>query len=139
MTLLNNQIIKINGNFVEDVNENNIKMSHKDSHGLTSSDIIGKEFKTVLKTTIKDNPNKPIQQIYQEEQSKIIKKFGDMTIAVALLLFPTVKKELFKQKASLVPPLPETIHDIVYTKLFNLLYFTLLASVQGFLLKGQKV
>jgi hypothetical protein len=32
ITLLNNQIIKINGNFVEDVNENNIKMSHKDSH-----------------------------------------------------------------------------------------------------------
>jgi hypothetical protein len=31
ITLLNNQIIKINGNFVEDVNENNIKMSHKDN------------------------------------------------------------------------------------------------------------
>ena len=113
ITMLNDQIIKIIGNLVQDVNENNIEMSHEDNHpGLTTSYIIGKEFKNVLKTTIKENPNRPIQQIYQEQQSKIIKKFGDMTEAAALPEFPSVKSVLFKQKTRLVPPLPETIQDI---------------------------
>ena len=43
--MLNDQIIKIIGNLVQDVNKNNIETSHKDNHpGLTTSDIIGKEF-----------------------------------------------------------------------------------------------
>ena len=50
--------------------------------------------------------------MYQEEQSKIIKKFGDITVAAALPQFPTVESGLFKQKSSWVLPLPETIHDI---------------------------
>jgi hypothetical protein len=45
--------------------------------------------KNVLKTTIKKNHYRPIQQIYQDEQSKIVKKFGDMTVAAALPQFTT--------------------------------------------------
>ena len=52
------------------------------------------------------------QQLYQEKRSRIIRKFGDMTVAAALTQFPTVKSWLFKQKASLIHPLSETIHDI---------------------------
>jgi hypothetical protein len=113
ITVFNNQIIKINGNHVDDANENSIKISHKDNHpGLTTADIIGKEFKNDLKTTIKENPNRPIQQIYQDEQSKIVKKFGDMTVAAVLPQFESIQSGLFKQKASLVPPLPQAINEI---------------------------
>ena len=40
--MLQNQIIKINGNHIDVANENSIKISHKDNHpGLTTTDIIG--------------------------------------------------------------------------------------------------
>ena len=56
----------------DSVNEISIQQSHKNNHPcLSQSEIIGRSFKSVLKATVKENPNKPIQQIYQEEQSKM--------------------------------------------------------------------
>ena len=57
-----------------------------------------------MKATVKENPNKPIQQIYQEEQSKMINTFGDMQVAAALPQFRNVQSGLYKQRADLVPP-----------------------------------
>jgi hypothetical protein len=56
----------------ESVNEGFIKSCHLDN--LSDADLIGEDFCNVLKSRESKEPNLSVQQIYQEEQSNLIKK-----------------------------------------------------------------
>lgn len=88
-----------------------IQNSHKDNHEtLTEHEIQEKDYRNTLKTRI-HKENVPIQQLYQEEQSKVIeaKKNTDN----GLPQFNSIRSGLCKHKAKIIPKIPESIEEIV--------------------------
>ncbi len=54
-----------------------------------------------------------IQQIFQNEQSKMIKKLQDMkVVAEAVPQFYNIQAGLYKHKAKTIPPVPKSDDDI---------------------------
>lgn len=114
ITVLNDEIVKINGKLVQMVDEEKVKTSHKNNHvSLSDQEIMKMEFKRTMKVRVR-NENLPIQQLYQEEQTKIIRKVGDMEIlAKAVPQYENISGGLYKEKAKVIPVIPDTIEEIV--------------------------
>jgi hypothetical protein len=83
VTKLGDEIIKRKERFEnsEEINEELVKVCHNNSHrSLTDADIIGGNFCGALKTRVSNEPDKSIQQIYQEEQSKLIQNLQNLKV-----------------------------------------------------------
>lgn len=69
-------IIKINGANVnlDEIDIEFVKSCHHNGHiGLSDADLVAADFCRSLKTRVTIEPDKSVQQIFQEEQSKLIK------------------------------------------------------------------
>ncbi len=117
ITKLDEEIIKINGKkFVkEEVNEGFIKSCHLDNHaGLSDADLIGEDFCNVLKSRVSKEPNLSVQQIYQEEQSNLIKKVQDLKIvAESIPQYYQVQSGLYKHKNKSIPVIPKKRQEFI--------------------------
>ena len=83
---LNNEVIKVNGEVIDfnEITDETLQLSHNNSHvSLTDGQILARDFKKKLKIRT-SNENLPINQVYQEEQSKIINETGNMELVANL-------------------------------------------------------
>ena len=83
VTKLGDEIIKMSGRIVnmEDINEELVKVCHNNNHpSFSDADIIGEHFCGALKTRVSNEPDTSIQQIYQEEQSKLIQNLQNLKV-----------------------------------------------------------
>ena len=117
ITIANDDITKINGKkiFIDNLNELFVKSSALNNHdGLTDADLIGEEFTKNLKSRVSKEPNLSIQEIYQEEQSQLIKKVKDLKlVANALPQYYQVQSGLYKHKNKSIPLIPKTRRELV--------------------------
>ena len=91
ITILNDEIIKINGNLVKDYSSILIKESHKENHEPVSvKKIFEIDFKLSMKAGIKLQPDKPVGQVYQEQQNKIIEDVGTLLVACLVKSNPEI-------------------------------------------------
>ncbi len=112
ITILNNEIIKMNGkpvNYSDDL----MKESHRDGHnGVGDTKLINMEFRQNVKDRIMGEPDVPVSQIYQQEQSKVIKQTSLEIVADALPQLYEIQSGLFKHKNKSIPIIPKTIEEI---------------------------
>ena len=113
ITMLNDQVIKINGNLNLDVD---IQTCHKSNHGpLTDNELKKMDFMTNLKETWQQQTTTTtVNQLYQLERTKVIKELGDMNLTSEVVpQLYNIQSALYKQKAKTVPPIPDSIENIV--------------------------
>ena len=66
ITLLNSEIIKINGKKIEFYSDDMIIASHRDAHGgVSENKLINMDFRQTVKNRIISEPDVPVTQIYQ--------------------------------------------------------------------------
>ena len=112
ITISNGFIIKINNNEVDVVNEDSINTSHQNHEPLKNSEILALDFKNKLKMKVVSD-NTPIQQFFQEEQSKLIRNIGNMnSLTNDVPQFYNIQSGLYKYKSKFIPPIPKTIDEI---------------------------
>ena len=71
-----------------------------------------------------------IQQIFQNEQSKIIKKLQDMKfVAEAVPQFYNIQASLYKHKFKTILPVPKSVDDIQLLFLFNYNFYPWIESI----------
>jgi hypothetical protein len=110
------EIIKINGANVnlEEIDIEFVKSCHNNSHiGLSDADLVAANFCRSLKTRVTIELDKSVQQIFQEEQSKLIKTFKNLdVVADALPQYKEVQSGLYKRRNKSIPLIPESRADI---------------------------
>ncbi len=66
-----------------------------------------------MKTRVTIEPDKSVQQIFQEEQSKLIKTFKNLdVVADALPQYKEVQSGLYKRRNKIIPLIPQNRADI---------------------------
>jgi hypothetical protein len=81
VTIINGEVCKVNGVFVREYNEELIKQAHIENHEpISVQKIFEKDFKQSMKEAIKLQPDKPIGQVYNEQQNLMIEKMGSLEV-----------------------------------------------------------
>ena len=112
ISILNQEIIKINGTKINSFSIELIENSHKEHDKVPEEEIVKEDFVKNLKSRIAD-VNAPLQQLYQEEQTKIVKEKADLnTVACSVPQFYSIKSSLYRYKSKFIPTIPETLEDI---------------------------
>ena len=112
--MLENEVIKINGKIIQEYTSEMIKGSHKDGHtALDRSEIFKIYFRATMKDAVVRQPDKPVAQVYQEEQSKIVSQMNSMDLVVEVMpQLQDIQSGLTKHKRKLAPVIPENIEQI---------------------------
>ena len=115
VTILNNEIIKVNGKNIKEYSADLIKEGHKDNHeAISGSKIFEIDFKLTMKDAVEKQPGKPIGQVYQEQQNKIIEDLDTLEIIAEILpQLSEIESGLTKHKRRFLPKIPETIEEIL--------------------------
>jgi hypothetical protein len=86
ITILNDEIIKINGKIIEACTSELIRSSHKDGHdSLEKSEIFNIDFRVTMKDAVSRQPDKSVAQVYQEEQSKVVSQMGSLELVAEVI------------------------------------------------------
>ena len=105
---------KVNSIFIREYNSETIKQAHKDNHEpISDQKIFEIDFKQTMKDAIQQQPDKPVGQVYNEQQNVMIQKLGGVE-AVAEILTQLIEIEsgLIKYKRKFMQVIPATIEEI---------------------------
>lgn len=114
VTIKDDEIVKMGGKLVkENIDFDSIKRTHKNEHEpLSEKEIREIEFKQVLKDRA-GAENIPVQQIYQEEQSRVMKELADINkVATEIPQFYNCQSAMYDHRSKFMPPIPDSVEDI---------------------------
>ena len=86
--------------FKKEYNSETIKQAHKDNHEpISDQKIFEIDFKLTMKDAIEQQPDKPVGQVYNEQQNAMIEKLGGVeAVADALPQLIEIESGLSKHK-----------------------------------------
>ena len=110
------EIIKINGAQVnlEEIDIEFVKSCHNNGHaGLSDADLVAAHLSPPLKTRVTNELDKSVQQIFQDEHSKVIKKIKDLeVVADSLPQYKKIQSGLYNHRNKSIPLIPASRADI---------------------------
>jgi hypothetical protein len=100
VTIINGDVCKVNGIFIREYNSETIKQAHKDNHEpISDQKIFEIDFKLAMKDAIEQQPDKPVGQVYNEQQNAMIHKLGSVeAVADSLPQLIEIESGLIKHK-----------------------------------------
>ena len=102
ITMVNGEVSILNGKKAENMCTDVIINSHKEHQALNETELLRREFKSNLKKRIACESG-PIQQIYQDEQTKIVKNIDLASASVLIPQYENIRSGLYKHKSKYIP------------------------------------